>query len=273
MTESSHQISVGIFFGTISGRTAKIAQFLAARITGAPTDCGRSLGLDASRNDHSSIQKSETVAEFRPSVFDLSKTPIERLHDFPIQIWISPTYGKGDLQFHWMNWANSNSRPDLSGRLVFPIALGDKRHHRKTFGGAFEKLVDLALAMRASVCVPVIEQDLGMENGQVPIHGPFNLAVQAAQYRSDSKRCQLAPPLVAASENRSEISSRSNPLCLASRPILVVNQQSDRESLIPHRFVLDFVSNRATSAQCLNAWLTAFKTTAFNRRVCEAVGG
>ncbi len=63
--------------------------------------------------------------------WDLSQTP-----EYDLVVAGGPTAGQGELHLHWRRVADEVSGLDMRGCHVGLFALGDQRHHGKTFGHA-----------------------------------------------------------------------------------------------------------------------------------------
>lgn len=106
-------MSIGIFFGSDNGTTTDVAEKLADKLGGAEL---------------------VNVAEADPSDFD----------KFEKIILASSTWGDGELQNDWVEFAEKVSGYNFSGKLVALLGLGDADSYSDTFCDALYHLKNVA---------------------------------------------------------------------------------------------------------------------------------
>ncbi|MDE6886127.1 MAG: flavodoxin [Helicobacteraceae bacterium] len=104
---------IGIFYGTTTGKTQEIVESIALK-----------------------LQNCE--------LFDVSKAQKEDLAKFDNLILASSTYGDGELQSDWEDFATSLSEDDFIGKIVAIIGLGDQDLYSDTFCNSIGLLANLA---------------------------------------------------------------------------------------------------------------------------------
>jgi flavodoxin I len=102
----------GIFYGSSTGTTEKVAEIIAERL-GIPS------------NDVHNIESNDG---------DLSE------YDF--LIFGSSSTGIGDLQYFWENYLDTLQSADLSGKTVALFCCGDSYTYSDSFCGAMRKIYD-----------------------------------------------------------------------------------------------------------------------------------
>lgn len=104
---------IGIFYGSTTGKTQEICEKIAAKLG----DC---------------------------ELFDVAKAKKEDLARFKNLILASATYGDGDLQTDWEDFAKDCSSDDFAGKVVAIVGLGDQDTYSDTFGDSIWLLAELA---------------------------------------------------------------------------------------------------------------------------------
>lgn len=92
---------VGIFFGTSTGNTEKIAVTISKR--------------------------------FDSDLFDVSRNPIQEISKYENLIFGTSTWGLGDLQDDWDIFLNEVKKTDLTGKTIALYGLGDSGSYPDTF--------------------------------------------------------------------------------------------------------------------------------------------
>lgn len=104
---------IGIFYGSTTGRTQEIAEAIAEKL-------GNCELIDVANAQKDSIAK------------------------FSNLILASSTYGDGDLQGDWEDFAAGLSADDFSGKVVAIVGLGDQDGYSDSFCDCIGLLADLA---------------------------------------------------------------------------------------------------------------------------------
>jgi len=114
--------TIGIFFGSSSGVTRKVAELLADEFSGAQL-------IDMEED------------------FD----GIEQFEEFDVLLLGSSTWGQGDPQRDWVDplFDLTNDSPDLSDKKVAFFGAGDQKTHGEHFLSALGKMDDLFLSLGA----------------------------------------------------------------------------------------------------------------------------
>ena len=105
--------TIGIFYGSTTGNTQTIAEAIASKLG----DC---------------------------ELIDVSKAKKEDLAKYENLILASSTYGDGELQTDWEDFASSLSEDDFAGKVVAIVGLGDQDSYSDTFCDSIALLADLA---------------------------------------------------------------------------------------------------------------------------------
>lgn len=104
---------IGIFYGSTTGRTQEIVEAAAEKLG----DC---------------------------DLIDVAKAKKEDLTKYNNLILAASTYGDGDLQTDWEDFATNLSEDDFSGKTVAIIGLGDQDSYSDTFCDAIGLLANIA---------------------------------------------------------------------------------------------------------------------------------
>lgn len=112
---------IGIFYGTTSGRTGSIVEEI-----------------------EFCLKKTEY------SVFNV-KDGVKGILDFENLIFVTPTYGVGELQSDWNKHLEELKMIDFSGKTVALVGLGDQFLFGESFVGALKVLYDIIIAAGGKV--------------------------------------------------------------------------------------------------------------------------
>ncbi|MGX2983679.1 flavodoxin [Helicobacter sp. 23-1045] len=104
---------IGIFYGSTTGRTQEIAEAIAEKLG----NCDLVDVANASKDD---------IAKYSNLIL------------------ASSTYGDGDLQSDWEDFAGALSEDDFSGKVVAIVGLGDQDGYSDTFCDCIGLLANLA---------------------------------------------------------------------------------------------------------------------------------
>ncbi len=104
---------IGIFYGSTTGRTQEIAEAVAEKLG----NC---------------------------DLIDVSNASKDDLAKYSNLILASSTYGDGDLQSDWEDFAGNLSTDDFSGKIVAILGLGDQDGYSDTFCDSIGLLAELA---------------------------------------------------------------------------------------------------------------------------------
>lgn len=104
---------IGIFYGSTTGRTQEIAEAVAEKLG----NC---------------------------DLVDVSNASKDDLSKYNNLILASSTYGDGDLQSDWEDFAGNLSPDDFSGKIVAILGLGDQDGYSDTFCDSIGLLAQLA---------------------------------------------------------------------------------------------------------------------------------
>lgn len=104
---------IGIFYGSTTGRTQEIAEAIAEKLG----NC---------------------------ELFDVTNASKDDIAKFSNLILASSTYGDGDLQSDWEDFAAGLSADDFSGKVVAIVGLGDQDGYSDSFCDSIGLLADLA---------------------------------------------------------------------------------------------------------------------------------
>ncbi len=104
---------IGIFYGSTTGRTQEIAEAVAEKLG----NC---------------------------DLIDVSNASKDDLAKYGNLILASSTYGDGDLQSDWEDFAGGLSADDFSGKIVAILGLGDQDGYSDTFCDSIGLLAELA---------------------------------------------------------------------------------------------------------------------------------
>lgn len=77
-------------------------------------------------------------------IIDVSKATKENLKSYTNLILASSTYGDGDLQTDWEDFAANLSEDDFEGKVVAIVGLGDQDSYSDTFCDSIGILANLA---------------------------------------------------------------------------------------------------------------------------------
>lgn len=87
----------------------------------------------------------ETIAEkLAADIIDVSKASKDDLKSYNNIILASSTYGDGDLQTDWEDFAGNLSEDDFDGKIVAIVGLGDQDSYSDTFCDSIGILANLA---------------------------------------------------------------------------------------------------------------------------------
>lgn len=70
---------------------------------------------------------------------------IEKINEFENLIFITPTYGVGELQVHWLKAVSDLEKIDFTGKVVGLIGLGNQYAFGESFVGALKPLYDIII--------------------------------------------------------------------------------------------------------------------------------
>lgn len=104
---------IGIFYGSTTGRTQEIAEAIASKL-------GNS------------------------ELHDVSKSTKDDLKKYDNLILAASTYGDGDLQSDWEDFAATLNNDDFKDKTIAIVGLGDQDSYSDTFCDAIGLLADLA---------------------------------------------------------------------------------------------------------------------------------
>lgn len=104
---------IGIFYGSTTGRTQEIAESIAEKLG----NCDLIDVANASKDD---------IAKYNNLIL------------------ASSTYGDGDLQSDWEDFATNLSEDDFNGKVVAIVGLGDQEGYADTFCDCIGLLANLA---------------------------------------------------------------------------------------------------------------------------------
>ncbi|MFS2223314.1 flavodoxin [Pantoea sp. B65] len=122
--------NIGIFFGSDTGQTRKVAKLIHQKLDGA---------ADAP--------------------LDIRRATPEQFFAYPILLLGTPTLGNGELpgidsgsQYDsWLEFVDTLTAADLSGKTVALFGLGDQVNYSANFVSAMRILYDIVIARGASV--------------------------------------------------------------------------------------------------------------------------
>lgn len=104
---------IGIFYGTTTGKTKEIVDEVAAKLG----DC---------------------------DLFDVANASKDDITNYENLILASSTYGEGDLQTDWEDFAETLSEDDFANKVVAIIGLGDQDGYSDSFCDSIGILAELA---------------------------------------------------------------------------------------------------------------------------------
>lgn len=104
---------IGVFYGSTTGRTQEIAENIAEKLG----NC---------------------------DLIDVSNASKDDIAKYSNLILASSTYGDGDLQSDWEDFAGKLSADDFAGKTVAIVGLGDQDGYSDTFCDSIGLLADLA---------------------------------------------------------------------------------------------------------------------------------
>ncbi len=102
---------IGIFYGTNSGNTEEIA-----------------------------LRIQKEIGEDKVDVYDISRTPSERMLEYENLIFGLSTWGEGDYQDDWAGFVLACDKEDLSHKVIAMFGLGDQENYPDSFVDALGKL-------------------------------------------------------------------------------------------------------------------------------------
>ena len=105
--------TIGIFYGSTTGRTQEIVEAAASKLG----NC---------------------------ELIDVAKASKEDLAKYNNLILAASTYGDGDLQTDWEDFATNLSEDDFAGKIVAIIGLGDQDSYSDTFCDSIGLLANIA---------------------------------------------------------------------------------------------------------------------------------
>ena len=108
---------VGVFYGSTTGHTQEVVENVVSKLNDA--------GLET-------------------DIFDVSKASKDDLVKYENLILASSTYGDGDLQTDWEDFANNLCEDSFENKVVAIIGLGDQDSYSDTFCDAIGILANLA---------------------------------------------------------------------------------------------------------------------------------
>lgn len=103
---------IGIFYGSTTGHTQEIVEVIAEKLSA--------------------------------DIIDVSKASKDDLKSYTNLILASSTYGDGDLQTDWEDFASSLNEDDFDGKIVAIVGLGDQDSYSDTFCDSIGILANLA---------------------------------------------------------------------------------------------------------------------------------
>ena len=103
---------VGIFYGSTTGHTQEIVETIAEKLSA--------------------------------DIIDVSKANKDDLKSYTNLILASSTYGDGDLQSDWEDFASNLDENDFEGKVVAIVGLGDQDSYSDTFCDSIGILANLA---------------------------------------------------------------------------------------------------------------------------------
>lgn len=112
---------IGIFYGTTSGITAGIVDEIEFYLRGQEYE-----------------------------VFDVANG-IDRMEEFENLILVSPTYGVGELQKHWVEVYDKLKGLDFTNKVVGIVGVGNQFAFGESYVGSMRKLYDAVIAKGAKV--------------------------------------------------------------------------------------------------------------------------
>ncbi|RAX54005.1 flavodoxin [Helicobacter sp. 16-1353] len=104
---------IGIFYGTTTGHTQEIAETIASKLE----NC---------------------------ELIDVASASKEDIAKYTNLILAASTYGDGDLQSDWEDFAGNLSEDDFSGKIVAIVGLGDQDGYSDSFCDSIGILAELA---------------------------------------------------------------------------------------------------------------------------------
>lgn len=104
---------IGIFYGSTTGRTQEVAEAITTKLE----NC---------------------------DLIDVAGAKKEDLAKYNNLILAASTYGDGDLQTDWEDFAQNLSEDDFDGKIVAIVGLGDQDSYSDTFCDSIGLLADLA---------------------------------------------------------------------------------------------------------------------------------
>lgn len=125
--------TLGIFFGSSDGNTARVAELLAQqfRMTFGPLSDVTVLGVAG-----------VDVAGLDVEVLDIAEYYVEDMADFDLLLLGIPTWNHGQLQADWEAALDEFDDLDLAGKRAAVFGLGDQVGYPDTFADAVFFLVD-----------------------------------------------------------------------------------------------------------------------------------
>ena len=108
---------IGVFYGSTTGHTQEVVENVVSKLNDA--------GLEV-------------------DIFDVSKASKDDLVKYENLILASSTYGDGDLQTDWEDFANNLCEDSFENKVVAIIGLGDQDSYSDTFCDAIGILANLA---------------------------------------------------------------------------------------------------------------------------------
>lgn len=108
---------IGVFYGSTTGHTQEVVENVISKLSDA--------GLEV-------------------DLFDVSKASKDDLTKYENLILASSTYGDGDLQTDWEDFANDLCEDDFDNKVVAIIGLGDQDSYSDTFCDSIGILANLA---------------------------------------------------------------------------------------------------------------------------------
>lgn len=103
---------IGIFYGSTTGHTQEVVESIAEKLSA--------------------------------DVIDVSKSNKDELKSYTNLILASSTYGDGDLQTDWEDFASNLNEDDFEGKIVAIVGLGDQDSYSDTFCDSIGILANLA---------------------------------------------------------------------------------------------------------------------------------
>ncbi len=102
---------IGIFYGSNSGNTEEVAQRI-----------------------------QQEIGEDKADVYDISRTPSDKMLEYDNLIFGLSTWGDGDYQDDWAGFVMACDKEDLSHKAIALFGLGDQENYPNSFVDALGKL-------------------------------------------------------------------------------------------------------------------------------------